>query len=101
MMRDGREMFCIGDVLRLGRPVLTLRTPADPEVHIGLENLQQFPVFGSPPQNSSPMGQLDFMLSPPSPLRCTPESGESYTPNVQHMQAISWLYVMRQYTGYM
>uniref|UniRef100_A0A8C5B6Z5 E3 ubiquitin-protein ligase RNF10 n=1 Tax=Gadus morhua TaxID=8049 RepID=A0A8C5B6Z5_GADMO len=72
-----------------------------PEVHIGLENLQQFPAFGSPPQNSSPMGQLDFMLSPPSPLRCTPESGESYTPNVQHMQAISWLYVMRQYTGYM
>ncbi|XP_059909062.1 RING finger protein 10 [Gadus macrocephalus] len=45
-----------------------------PEVHIGLENLQQFPAFGSPPQNSSPMGQLDFMLSPPSPLRCTPES---------------------------
>uniref|UniRef100_A0A668AIW2 E3 ubiquitin-protein ligase RNF10 n=1 Tax=Myripristis murdjan TaxID=586833 RepID=A0A668AIW2_9TELE len=48
-----------------------------PEVHIGLENLQQFPAFGSPPQNSSPLVQPDFTFAPPSPLSCSPASGES------------------------
>lgn len=48
----------------------------DPEVHIGLENLQQFPAFGSPPHDRSPPAQLDFALGPPSPLSCSPASGE-------------------------
>uniref|UniRef100_A0A4W6F3S9 E3 ubiquitin-protein ligase RNF10 n=1 Tax=Lates calcarifer TaxID=8187 RepID=A0A4W6F3S9_LATCA len=34
-----------------------------PEVHIGLENLQHFPAFGSPPHNSSPPIQPDFTFS--------------------------------------
>lgn len=42
-----------------------------PEVHIGLENLQHFPAFGSPPYSSSPP---DFTLAPPSPLSCSPSS---------------------------
>ncbi|KAJ8379451.1 hypothetical protein SKAU_G00002290 [Synaphobranchus kaupii] len=45
-----------------------------PEVHIGLENLQQFPAFGSPPQDHSPPAQTDFTLEPPSPLSCSPAS---------------------------
>uniref|UniRef100_A0A8C9ZSL5 E3 ubiquitin-protein ligase RNF10 n=1 Tax=Sander lucioperca TaxID=283035 RepID=A0A8C9ZSL5_SANLU len=34
-----------------------------PEVHIGLENLQHFPAFGSPPHNSSLPMQPDFTFS--------------------------------------
>lgn len=49
----------------------------DPEVHIGLENLQHFPAFGSPPYNSGPPVQLDFTYAPPSPLSSSPSSGES------------------------
>ncbi|KAK2902434.1 hypothetical protein Q8A73_012180 [Channa argus] len=45
-----------------------------PEVHIGLENLQHFPAFGSPPHNSSPPIQPDFTFIPPSPLSCSPSS---------------------------
>ncbi|XP_053726300.1 RING finger protein 10 isoform X2 [Synchiropus splendidus] len=45
-----------------------------PEVHIGLENLQHFPAFGSPPHYSSSLNQPDFTLAPPSPMSCTPPS---------------------------
>uniref|UniRef100_A0A669CD27 E3 ubiquitin-protein ligase RNF10 n=1 Tax=Oreochromis niloticus TaxID=8128 RepID=A0A669CD27_ORENI len=45
-----------------------------PEVHIGLENLQHFPAFGSPPHNSSPPIQPDFTFAPPSPLSSSPSS---------------------------
>lgn len=45
-----------------------------PEVHIGLENLQHFPAFGSPPYNSSPPVQPDFTFAPPSPLSSSPTS---------------------------
>ncbi|KAM9822449.1 E3 ubiquitin-protein ligase RNF10 [Syngnathus typhle] len=45
-----------------------------PEVHIGLENLQHFPAFGSPPHDSSPLVQPDFTLVPPSPLSSSPSS---------------------------
>uniref|UniRef100_A0A671U959 E3 ubiquitin-protein ligase RNF10 n=1 Tax=Sparus aurata TaxID=8175 RepID=A0A671U959_SPAAU len=47
-----------------------------PEVHIGLENLQHFPAFGSPPYNSSFPIQPDFTFAPPSPLSSSPTSGE-------------------------
>ncbi|XP_075881686.1 E3 ubiquitin-protein ligase RNF10 [Nelusetta ayraudi] len=44
-----------------------------PEVHIGLENLQQFPAFGSPPlYHSSPPVQPEFLLVPPPPLSSSP-----------------------------
>ncbi|XP_038869295.1 RING finger protein 10 [Salvelinus namaycush] len=39
-----------------------------PEVHIGLENLQQFPAFGSPPHNGSPQVYPEFLLAPHSAL---------------------------------
>lgn len=45
-----------------------------PEVHIGLENLQHFPAFGSPPYSSSPPAPPDFTLAPPSPLSSSPSS---------------------------
>ncbi|XP_062400152.1 E3 ubiquitin-protein ligase RNF10-like [Sardina pilchardus] len=46
-----------------------------PEVHIGLENLQQFPAFGSPPdRGSSPPAHPEFLLAPPSPLSSSPAS---------------------------
>ncbi|XP_062398671.1 RING finger protein 10 [Sardina pilchardus] len=46
-----------------------------PEVHIGLENLQQFPAFGSPPDGgSSPPAHPEFLLAPPSPLSSSPAS---------------------------
>nr|XP_057927148.1 RING finger protein 10 [Doryrhamphus excisus] len=62
-----------------------------PEVHIGLENLQHFPAFGSPPHNSSLPVHPDFTLVPPSPLSSSPSSdgitfpslnGQSSTPIV-------------------
>ncbi|XP_029960654.1 E3 ubiquitin-protein ligase RNF10 [Salarias fasciatus] len=49
-----------------------------PEVHIGLENLQQFPAFGSPPHNSSPPIQPDFTFNPPSPLSSSPSDGAGF-----------------------
>ncbi|XP_060787167.1 RING finger protein 10 [Neoarius graeffei] len=45
-----------------------------PEVHIGLENLQQFPAFGSPPQHSPPGQNAEFLLGPLSPLSSSPVS---------------------------
>uniref|UniRef100_A0AAX7VJJ6 E3 ubiquitin-protein ligase RNF10 n=1 Tax=Astatotilapia calliptera TaxID=8154 RepID=A0AAX7VJJ6_ASTCA len=54
-----------------------------PEVHIGLENLQHFPAFGSPPHNSSPPIQPDFTFAPPSPLSSSPSSGK-ITPSICH-----------------
>ncbi|XP_051509598.1 RING finger protein 10-like isoform X1 [Myxocyprinus asiaticus] len=45
-----------------------------PEVHIGLENLQQFPAFGSPPQYSPILQPPEFLLGPPSPLSSSPSS---------------------------
>ncbi|XP_035514355.1 RING finger protein 10 [Morone saxatilis] len=62
-----------------------------PEVHIGLENLQHFPAFGSPPYYSSPPVQPDFTFAPPSPLSSSPSSdgirfptlnGQSSSPTV-------------------
>lgn len=60
------------------RAALTCGTTshADPEVHIGLENLQHFPAFGSPPHHSCPPAQPDFRVDPPSPLGSSPSSGE-------------------------
>uniref|UniRef100_A0A7N8XDY7 Ring finger protein 10 n=1 Tax=Mastacembelus armatus TaxID=205130 RepID=A0A7N8XDY7_9TELE len=45
-----------------------------PEVHIGLENLQHFPAFGSPPHSSSLPTQPDFTCVPHSPLSSSPSS---------------------------
>lgn len=45
-----------------------------PEVHIGLENLQHFPAFGSPPNSGSPPAHPEFLLAPPSPLSSSPAS---------------------------
>lgn len=53
-----------------------MESHADPEVHIGLENLQHFPAFGSPPHHSCPPAQPDFTVDPPSPLGSSPASGE-------------------------
>ncbi|KAL4660367.1 RING finger protein 10 [Arapaima gigas] len=52
-----------------------------PEVHIGLENLQQFPAFGSPPHNSSPPDHSDF-FGPPSPLIGSPASDGTGFPSL-------------------
>uniref|UniRef100_A0A673CL58 E3 ubiquitin-protein ligase RNF10 n=1 Tax=Sphaeramia orbicularis TaxID=375764 RepID=A0A673CL58_9TELE len=53
-----------------------------PEVHIGLENLQHFPAFGSPPHNSSPLAQPDFSFAPPSPLSCSPSNDGMVFPSL-------------------
>ncbi|XP_020326220.1 RING finger protein 10-like [Oncorhynchus kisutch] len=45
-----------------------------PEVHIGLENFQQFPAFGSPLHNGSPPVYPEFLLAPPSFLSSSPVS---------------------------
>ncbi|XP_048856291.1 RING finger protein 10 isoform X1 [Brienomyrus brachyistius] len=46
-----------------------------PEVHIGLENLQQFPAFGSPFQSGDPVLPADLSLGPSaSPLSGSPAS---------------------------
>uniref|UniRef100_A0A673YIX6 E3 ubiquitin-protein ligase RNF10 n=1 Tax=Salmo trutta TaxID=8032 RepID=A0A673YIX6_SALTR len=52
-----------------------------PEVHIGLENLQQFPAFGSPPHNGSPQVYPEFLLAPPSALTSSAVS-DSPAPSV-------------------
>lgn len=66
--------------------------PPDPEVHIGLENLQHFPAFGSPPHNSSPLTQPDFSFAPPSPLSSSPSSGESSSLLCSlHFSAVRWI----------
>ncbi|XP_041643251.1 RING finger protein 10 [Cheilinus undulatus] len=53
-----------------------------PEVHIGLENLHHFPAFGSPPHNSSPPVQPDFIFNPPSPLSSSPSTGGMTFPSL-------------------
>ncbi|XP_072538641.1 E3 ubiquitin-protein ligase RNF10 [Salminus brasiliensis] len=45
-----------------------------PEVHIGLENLQHFPAFGSPPQNSLSVQPPELLFGPSSPLSSSPAS---------------------------
>ncbi|XP_046904311.1 RING finger protein 10 isoform X1 [Hypomesus transpacificus] len=45
-----------------------------PEVHIGLENLQQFPAFGLPPSNYGEPVYPEFLVAPPSPLSSSPAS---------------------------
>lgn len=62
---------------------------SDPEVHIGLENLQHFPAFGSPPQSSSQMQLPEFLLGPPSPLSSSP-SGNT-RPLLQSPSVVSLL----------
>ncbi|XP_061841847.2 E3 ubiquitin-protein ligase RNF10 [Nerophis lumbriciformis] len=66
-----------------------------PEVHIGLENLQHFPAFGSPPHTSSLPVHPDFTLVPPSPLSSSPSSdgmtfpslnGQSSYPSVRSVE---------------
>lgn len=52
----------------------------DPEVHIGLENLQHFPAFGSPPLHIPPGQNPEFFLGPPSPLSSSPASGNAVIP---------------------
>uniref|UniRef100_A0A672TED2 E3 ubiquitin-protein ligase RNF10 n=1 Tax=Sinocyclocheilus grahami TaxID=75366 RepID=A0A672TED2_SINGR len=53
-----------------------------PEVHIGLENLQHFPAFGSPPQSDSQVQLPEFLLGPPSPLSGSPSSDGVMFPNL-------------------
>uniref|UniRef100_A0A671Q9K1 E3 ubiquitin-protein ligase RNF10 n=1 Tax=Sinocyclocheilus anshuiensis TaxID=1608454 RepID=A0A671Q9K1_9TELE len=50
-----------------------------PEVHIGLENLQHFPAFGSPPQSGSQVQLPELLLGPPSPLSSSPSSGSTHS----------------------
>ncbi|KAL2092475.1 hypothetical protein ACEWY4_012273 [Coilia grayii] len=60
-----------------------------PEVHIGLENLQQFPAFGSPPNSgSSPPNHPEFLLAPPSPLSCSPASDGVMFPSLGGHSAV-------------
>ncbi|XP_030273379.1 RING finger protein 10-like isoform X1 [Sparus aurata] len=58
-----------------------------PEVHIGLENLQHFPAFGSPPYNSSFPIQPDFTFAPPSPLSSSPTSDGITFPSLNGQSA--------------
>ncbi|XP_060737078.1 RING finger protein 10 [Tachysurus vachellii] len=53
-----------------------------PEVHIGLENLQHFPAFGSPPHYSEPGQNPEFQLGPPSPLSSSPASDVAMFPSL-------------------
>ncbi|XP_016092371.1 RING finger protein 10-like [Sinocyclocheilus grahami] len=53
-----------------------------PEVHIGLENLQHFPAFGSPPQSGSQVQLPELLLGPPSPLSSSPSSDGVMFPNL-------------------
>lgn len=61
-----------------------------PEVHIGLENLQHFPAFGSPPQSGSQVQLPEFLLGPPSPLSGSPSSDGVMFPNLsEHSPSLS------------
>ncbi|XP_057213197.1 RING finger protein 10 isoform X1 [Triplophysa rosa] len=61
-----------------------------PEVHIGLENLQQFPAFGSPPHYSPLAQPPEFLLGPPSPLSSSPSSDGVMFPNLsEHSPSVS------------
>ncbi|XP_043102889.1 RING finger protein 10 isoform X1 [Puntigrus tetrazona] len=60
-----------------------------PEVHIGLENLQHFPAFGSPPQSGSQV-LPELLLGPPSPLCGSPSSDGVMFPNLsEHSPSLS------------
>uniref|UniRef100_A0A8B9KM78 E3 ubiquitin-protein ligase RNF10 n=1 Tax=Astyanax mexicanus TaxID=7994 RepID=A0A8B9KM78_ASTMX len=65
-----------------------------PEVHIGLENLQQFPAFGSPPQDSPPIPPPELLFGPPSPLSSSPTSGNTfnYCLNGEHLYSFYSFY---------
>ncbi|XP_059359303.1 RING finger protein 10 [Carassius carassius] len=61
-----------------------------PEVHIGLENLQHFPAFGSPPQSGSQVQLPEFLLGPPSPLSGSPSADDVMFPNLsEHSPSLS------------
>uniref|UniRef100_A0A673HLM9 E3 ubiquitin-protein ligase RNF10 n=1 Tax=Sinocyclocheilus rhinocerous TaxID=307959 RepID=A0A673HLM9_9TELE len=64
-----------------------------PEVHIGLENLQHFPAFGSPPQSGSQVQLPEFLLGPPSPLSGSPSSGNTH-PLLPWPPVVSLLYLL-------
>ncbi|XP_068167819.1 E3 ubiquitin-protein ligase RNF10 [Antennarius striatus] len=53
-----------------------------PDVHIGLENPQHFPAFGSPPLGSGLHVQPDFTLEPPSPPGSSPSSDATRFPSL-------------------
>ncbi|XP_062855539.1 RING finger protein 10 [Trichomycterus rosablanca] len=53
-----------------------------PEVHIGLENLQQFPAFSSPPYNGPTTQQPEFLVGPSSPLSSSPASDVAMFPSL-------------------
>ncbi|XP_016424751.1 RING finger protein 10-like [Sinocyclocheilus rhinocerous] len=61
-----------------------------PEVHIGLENLQHFPAFGSPSQSGSQVQLPELLLGPPSPLSSSPSSDGVMFPNLsEHSPSLS------------
>ncbi|KAL0979519.1 hypothetical protein UPYG_G00186100 [Umbra pygmaea] len=60
-----------------------------PEVHIGLENLQQFPAFGPSLYNSSPPVHPELLLGPSSPLSCSPASDGMFPSLSGHSPPIS------------
>ncbi|XP_017538210.1 RING finger protein 10 isoform X1 [Pygocentrus nattereri] len=57
-----------------GKLFITFDLTLDPEVHIGLENLQQFPAFGPPPKYSPSAQPPEFLPGPLSPLSSSPAS---------------------------
>uniref|UniRef100_H3C888 E3 ubiquitin-protein ligase RNF10 n=1 Tax=Tetraodon nigroviridis TaxID=99883 RepID=H3C888_TETNG len=67
---------CVTSKQRRLRPERAPESPhSHPEVHIGLENLQHFPAFGSPPGPRCPPAQPDFtVVDPPSPPGSSPSS---------------------------
>lgn len=78
-MSDCRTFSLIQGVLLVCQGVIIefIFVSSDPEVHIGLENLQHFPAFGSPPQSGSQMQLPEFLLGPLSPLSGSPSSGNT------------------------
>uniref|UniRef100_A0A8C1Z6B6 E3 ubiquitin-protein ligase RNF10 n=1 Tax=Cyprinus carpio TaxID=7962 RepID=A0A8C1Z6B6_CYPCA len=60
-----------------------------PEVHIGLENLQHFPAFGSPPQSGLQVQLPELLLGPPSPLSSSPSSGMMFPNLSEHSPSLS------------
>ncbi|XP_067251293.1 RING finger protein 10 isoform X1 [Chanodichthys erythropterus] len=61
-----------------------------PDMHIGLENLQHFPAFGSPPHSGSRMQLPEFLLGPPSPLSSSPSSDGVMFPSLsEHSPSLS------------
>ncbi|XP_059379946.1 E3 ubiquitin-protein ligase RNF10-like isoform X2 [Carassius carassius] len=58
-----------------------------PEVHIGLENFQHFPAFGSPPQSDSQLQLPELLLGPPSPLSSPSSDGVMFPNLIEHSVA--------------